>query len=88
MKLRELKKFVNSLTEDQLDKPVIYNSKRYSLSGVIEMIKKAPGNLYNTGEDDPAELYTRKQLKEHGYDNEEIEEMDIEIQKGDIVIEF
>jgi hypothetical protein len=43
--------------------------------------------LYNTFEDDPAELYTMKQLKEN-YDKEEIESFAVEINRGDFVIKF
>jgi hypothetical protein len=49
---------------EQLEQDLLYNSEEYSLSGVVNKIEKAKNNLYYTGEDDPAQLYTKKQLKE------------------------
>lgn len=88
MKLKDLKKWVNSLTNEQLEQHLLYNSKEYSISGKVYKIKKANQNLYYTGEDDPAQLYTLKQLKDNGYEKEEIQEFDIEIPKGSLYIEI
>ena len=72
--LNDLKKWVNKLSEDELSKPLIYNSEEHSISGSVSEIKKATTDLYYTGDDDPAQLYTKKQLKEEeGYDQEDIE---------------
>lgn len=86
MKLKDLKRLLDKLTPKQLNKELLYNSDRYSISGEVSSVKTVSANLYYTGEDDPAKLYTRKQLKENGYTVEEIEDMEIEICKGDIVI--
>lgn len=88
MKLKDLKKQLDKLTKEQLEQELFYNSEEYSVSGVVNKIARAKANLYTTYEDDPAPLYTKKQLKEQGMDNEEIEECDIEIPKGAFVLEF
>ena len=88
MKLKNLKEFLERLTPEQLEQELCYMSNEYGLSGIVNKINKAKFNLYWNGEDDPSELYTRKQLLEEGYDKEEIDEMDIEIHKGDFYIEI
>jgi hypothetical protein len=88
MKLKDLKKWVNNLTDDQLEQHLLYNSEEYSISGKVNKIEKAKQNLYYTGDDDPAELYTLKQIKEEGYDKEDIEGFDIEIPKGSFFIKI
>ena len=88
MKLKDFKKWVNSLNEEQLDQYLLYNSEEYSISGKVLKIEKAKQNLYYTGEDDPATLYTLKQLKEWGYDKEDIKGFEIEIPKGSFYIKI
>jgi hypothetical protein len=88
MKLKDLKKQLEKLSKEQLEQELLYNSTEYSVSGVVAKISRAKANLYNTHEDDPATLYTLKELKEQGMDKEEIESCDIEIPKGAFVIEF
>ena len=88
MKLKELKKQLNKLTKDQLEQELLYNSVEYSVSGTVQKIARAKSNYYTTHEDDPATLYTMKELKERGFDKEEIEDCDIEIPKGAFVIQF
>jgi uncharacterized protein YprB with RNaseH-like and TPR domain len=88
MKLKDLKKWVNSLTNEQLEQHLLYNSEEYSISGKVHKIEKAKQNLYYTGDDDPAELYTLKQLKDDGYEKEDIEGFDIEIPKGSFYIKI
>lgn len=88
MKLREFKEILNKLSDKELDVELIYNSEDYYMSGKVTALKKANSNFYYTGEDDPAPLYTKSQLKENGYDNEDIEEFEIEIPKGSWYIEF
>lgn len=88
MKLKEFKTWVNTLTDEQLEQNLLYNSEEYSLSGVVNKIERAKSNLYYTGEDDPAQLYTKKQLKEEGYDKDDIEGFDIEIPKGSFYIKI
>lgn len=89
LKLKDLLKLLNSLSERELEQPLLYKSEEFCLSGKVLSINKAKEDLYYTGEDDPAELYTKKQLREdQGFDEEEIEECAIEIPRGSIVIEF
>lgn len=88
MKLKDLKKQLDKLSEEQLEQEFFYNSQEYSVSGVVQKITRTKANLYNTYEDDPATLYTLKELKEQGLDKEEIESCDIEIPKGAFVLEF
>lgn len=88
MKLKDLKKILDKLTKEQLEQPLLYNSEEYSVSGEVQKIQKVKQNLYFLGDDDPSPLYTKKQLAEQGMDKEEIEECEVEIPKGAILIEF
>ncbi len=88
MKLKDLKKWVNRLTDEQLEQDLLYNSEEYSISGKVNKIEKASQDLYYTGEDDPAPLYTLKQLKDDGWEKEDIEGFDIEIPKGSFYIKI
>lgn len=88
MKLKDLKKWVNSLTDEQLEQDLLYYSEEYSISGEVNKIEKAKQNLYWTGDNDPSELYTLKQLKDEGYDKEDIEGFEIEIPKGSFYIKI
>jgi hypothetical protein len=89
MTIRDLKKFVDTLSDKQLDGELLYNSQEHSISGVVGKICIAKENLYHNGDDDPSPLYTKKELKKDlGLDSEEISELEIEVPKGSIVIEF
>lgn len=88
MKLKDFKKILDKMSKDELEQELIYNSEEYSMSGTVQSLKKAKQNFYYTGEDDPAQLYTLKQLKEDGYDKEDIAEFEIEVPKGRFYIEF
>ena len=88
LKLKDLKKALDKMTKEELNQQIVYVSDDLCLSGTVTGIGKAKATLYYTGDDDPAELYTMKQLKENGYDKEDIEGFAIEINKGDFVIKF
>lgn len=88
MKLKDLKKILDKMTPEQLKEDFLYNSETYSVSGVVEAFVKAKQDLYYTGDDDLATLYTKAQLKAEGHDNEEIEDMAIEIEKGSFYVKF
>jgi len=88
MKLKDLKRILDNLTHEQLNSPIIYSSDEYSISGEVKSLKKAVSNLYYTGDDDPTPLYTKAQLKKHGYSNGEIEGFSLEIKKGEYFIEL
>lgn len=79
---------LKQLSQDELKKPIIYNSDNLCLSGIVSGFGKAKTNLYWDGSDYPSQLKTKKEWKEYGYDNEEISEMEILIHKGDFVIKF
>lgn len=85
MKLKALKQILNSLSETELEKEITYSSAEYSISGTVSAVTKTKANLYWDGEDDPSTLYTKKQLKQNGVDQEEIDEYTIEIKKGELV---
>ena len=87
-KLKDLKKALEKLTKEELNQTIVYSSENLCLSGTVIGIGKAKSTLYNTFEEDPAELYTMKQLKENGYDKEDIEGFKPEIKRGDFVIKF
>lgn len=85
MKLKDLKKMLNSLTPKQLESElVVYNSDlTYSQMGEG---KKAKSRLFWDGGDDPSPLKTMSELKEE-YDKEEIEGMELIFERGDFYIE-
>jgi len=85
---RELKALLDKVPDEQLDQRVPYNSEANYMSGVIEDFKLATEDLIWDGGDDPATLYTEADLKERGFDDEEIFYMDVQIDKGQYYITF
>ena len=71
---------ITTWQEIELNQELIFVSTYESGSCVL---KKASSDLIYTGDDDPSELYTKKQLLEEGYDKEEIDGMSVEINKGE-----
>lgn len=89
MKAKELLKKLQKLSKKELEQEVIYRSDEYSLTGVIQKAGKSRATYYTTGEDDPAPIYTKRQLiEDEGYERSEIGELDVEIPKGAFVIEI
>lgn len=88
MTLRDLKELINQIPEQELDLPLIYNSNEYEISGKVQGFKKADEHLYYTGDDDPASLYTKQELLDDGFDEEDISNFDIEIPKDRYYISF
>ena len=88
MNLMQLKCWVNKLSDEELKQELLYNSERLSISGPVDRIIKSKYNLYYTGEDDPAQLYTKSELKGQEMEKEEIELLSIEIPKGGFYISF
>ena len=86
--LGDLLAALKALTPEELKRPAIYNSENLCLSGIVSDFGKAKADLYWDGGDDPSQLKTKKEWKEYGYDADEIEDMEIEIHKGDFVIKF
>lgn len=88
MKLKELKKILDKMTPAELNQELLYNSKTHLISGAVLKVSKVKNDLLWDGSDDPSTLLTRSGWKKYGMDKEEIDEMDVEIPKGSIIIEF
>lgn len=88
MKLKDLKKLLDNLSAEELEKDLLYNSKSYGLSGVISSVNQISENLYYDDSDDPAPIHTRSEWRDLGYSDEEIDMMTIEIPEGSICVEF
>ena len=86
--LGELLDALKKLAPEELEKPMIYISDSLSISGIVSDFGKAKANLYWDCGDDPSELKTKKEWREDGYDDEDIEEFELYVQKGDFVIKF
>jgi len=85
MKLRELKEWINSVSEEDLEKTLSFTSEYES--GLVYSIEFAKEDLYWLGDDDPSQLYTKKELIEDNYlEEDEIDNLEIEIHKGDPII--
>jgi len=79
---------LNKMTPEQLNQPIGVNRDDMGISGVVTKIRKAKADLLYNGEDDPSSLKTRSQLREDGYDKEDINRMSVEIPKGSLYLEF
>lgn len=84
MRIQEFKDWINSLPESEMDKELGYYSD--FASGFVNEVAIAEQDLYYLDTEDPSLLYTYDQLIEDGYEEEEIESLDIEIFKGDYLI--
>ncbi|PQL95934.1 hypothetical protein [Apibacter adventoris] len=69
MKLKDLKKYLDNMSNEELDQELIYNSDNYCMYGKVINLKKAKENLCYAGEDDSAQSYTREQLINDCYNN-------------------
>ncbi len=87
MKLKELKSWINKLSEEELEKELLYNSLDYGISGNIGEISHSDQNLYYVG-DQPALLHTGDELRQRGYSDNEIAKLDVEIPQGCYYIEL
>lgn len=88
MKLKDLKEWLETLSKEELEKPVLYYSDEYSMSGEINEIMEAGEDLYYLGEDDPSQLKTIEELKEDGWDAKSIRELIVEIPKGSFCLKI
>lgn len=86
MKLKDLKAWISSLSEVELEGELNYMSENYSVSGPVNVPEKATEDYYYTGEDDPAPLFKKQELLDDGYDEDEIKAFTIEIPKGSYYI--
>lgn len=88
MKLKDLKEWLETLSKEELEKPVLYYSDEYSMSGEINEIMEAGEDLYYLGEDDPSQLKTAEELKEDGWDAKSIKELIVEIPKDSFCLKI
>lgn len=87
MKLKDLKRWLNTLSDEELEKELLYNSMDYGISGTITEINKNDDNLYYVG-DEPLLLHTKKELKQRGFTDKQISSFDVEIPQGCYYIEL
>ncbi len=84
MKMRDLKKVLDNLTEEQLDGRLIAKSTYWD--GVVYQIKPSETNLYLEGDDDPSELITEEEMKVRIEEEGEDEMPDVYIKKGQMIL--
>lgn len=87
MKLKELKLWLNKLSDEELEKELHYNSMDYGISGAVTEIDKTDDNLYYIG-DEPVVLHTKEELKQRGYSDKEISGLEIQVPQGCYYIEL
>jgi len=86
MKLKALKKILDKMSKEQLNKDLVVVACEMTQSG-NGVARKAKGRLLYSGEDDPCELRSFSDLKEE-FGKEEAEEMEVVLNKGDFYIEL
>lgn len=86
MQLKELKEILDSMSIEQLKQELVMFAFNKTISGYPE-VEFAEEDLYYTGEDDPSELFTLSEL-EGQYEQDEIDDMEIIINKGNLFIEL
>ena len=84
MKMRDLKKVLDNLTEEQLDGELIVKGTYWD--GVVYQIKPSETNLYWEGDDDPSELITEEEMKVRIEEEGEDEMPDVYIKKGQMIL--
>ena len=84
MKMRDLKKVLDNLTEEQLDGRLIAKSTYWD--GVVYQIKPSETNLYLEGDDDPSELITEEEMKVRIEEEGEDEMPNVYIKKGQMIL--
>lgn len=89
MKLRELKDILDSMSDEELNEDMVYNSDNNYISGFVYDFKRSEKDLYHSGEDDPSTLVTRDYLiNDLSYDEEDLEGFDLVIPKGSYYFEL
>mgnify|MGYP000929354288 FL=1 len=86
MNLKQLKKMLEKLSKEELEKDLIVVANDRYLSGVGEA-KKSREKLFYDGSDDPCQLKNLTEMKEE-YDSEEIEGMEVVLNRGEFFIEL
>ena len=87
MKLKDLKNWLNTLSDDELEKELLYNSMEYGIAGKVGEINRTDDNLYYVG-DEPVLLHTKSDLEKRGFTGKQIDELDVEIPQGCYYIEL
>jgi hypothetical protein len=87
MKLKDLKSWLDQLSDQELEKELLYNSMDYGISGNVAEINRSDDNLYYVG-DEPVLLHTRRDLEKRGFTDKQINELDVEIPKDSYYIEL
>lgn len=87
MTLKELKAWLDTLPEHELERDLLYNSMDYGISGNVTEISKADHNLYYVG-DEPVLLHTEQELIQRGYTKTQVKKLDVEIPAGSYYIEL
>lgn len=87
MKLKDLKSWLDSLPESELEKELIYHSTEYGIGAPLGEVDYAYDDLYYVG-DEPALLHTKRELKMQGYSAADISSLEVEIPKGHYYIEL
>jgi hypothetical protein len=87
MKLKDLKNWLNQLSEQELEKELYYNSLDYGISGKVNELTRSDENQYYVG-DDPVLLHTSDDLVKRGYTQRQINDMDVEVPAGCYYIEL
>jgi hypothetical protein len=85
MQLKELKEILDSMSVEQLNKELIVIDCSEAIVGYAEA-EFATEDLYYIG-DDPSELYVLSELQDQ-YEQEEIDDMEIIVNKGDLIFEL
>jgi len=86
--LKDLLSALKKLSPEELKRPIMYSSEELSISGYVTGFGKSRANLLWNGDDDPSEIKTKNSWQEDGYSDEEIDQIEVAIRKGDFVINF
>jgi hypothetical protein len=87
MKLKDLKNWLETLSDEELEKELLYNSMDYGISGKITEVSRTDEDLYYIG-DEPVVLHTGRELKQLGFTDKQISGFDVEIPQGCYYVEL
>ena len=88
MKLFELKKWIESVSDADLEKDLIIYSENPCITDFVKSIEILEEDLYYLEYDDPNCLFTKSQMLDNGYMEDEIDPVNIELFKGMCVVTF
>lgn len=86
MKLKQLKKMLDKMSKEELNRDLIVFACDRTISGSGEA-RKSKSNLYYDGEDDPSTLKTMSELKSI-YDSDELDGFELVAKRGSFFIEM